>query len=164
MSISKLVARQSFILIVAVLLLGTFSPTFAAKPDLKESSSSTSLILVFTDAYYADLDGDGIEDDVFGGIDFFITGVSRVTFDYHINLILPSGLTFTYSYRIHTKYTYLHFDNFFFDHAIESGDYMFDVDIIMRTGGVTHSEYSIIFDPPGSVPTDTSFSLTYNGY
>lgn len=145
------------------LFVGFLIPVSAVKPQ-QSNASLTSVSLVFTDAYYADLDGDGFEDDVFGGVDFHITGQSRVTFDYHITLVMPSGLSWTYSYRIHTKYSYLHFDNFFYDHAVESGDYHFEVDIILRTGGVSHAEYNHVFDPPGGSTGDATFVLMYHGY
>ncbi len=127
------------------------------------SGSKVSISLQFTDAYYADLDGDGAADDIFGGVDLYISGSERVSFDYYITLVLPSGRSFTYAYRISTRYSYLHLENYFYDHVFESGDYTFIVELITRTGGIQYDPYHHVFDPPGGVPTDPTYSLVTSG-
>ncbi|RMG30921.1 MAG: hypothetical protein D6732_15585 [Methanobacteriota archaeon] len=157
--------KAAFLLITLFLFMPTF-PLIDAKQTKSLSASSTekvSISLHFTDAYYADLDGDGYSDDVFGGVDLFISGSERVSFDYYITLVLPSGKSFTYAYRISTRYTYLHLANYFYDHVSESGDYTFIVEIVTRTGGLQYDPYHHVFDPPGGVPTDPTYSLVTSG-
>ncbi len=155
--------KQLSFLIIAIMLF-TMPNLSEGKPLFSKSESKVSLDVVFTDAYYADLDGDGLEDDVFGGVDIFIMGSERVSFDYYITLILPSGMSFTYAYRINTRYSILHLDNYFYDHVFESGDYTFIVEILTRTGGLSYDPYHHVFDPPGGVPTDPTFSLSVSGF
>jgi hypothetical protein len=150
---------------VILLFMGTAISVVASPPFQSSSEDEEQLITInFVDAYYTDLSGNGLEDDVYGSLEFHFGGKNRITFEYYITLYLPSGHSFTYGYMISTKFSYLFIENFFYAHAFETGDYTFRVDIITKTGGVTHDVYWLVFDPPGHGPGDTTFELAYDGY
>lgn len=122
----------------------------SGKNDLGTSSVSDAMVYIdITTAYYADLEGDGLENDVFVGVRLTFEGASTYNFDYYIFLTLPSGAEFGYMFSAATRMEVLNIDNYFWNHATESGWYEVAVYMVLRTGGAQVISESLIFDPPG---------------
>ena len=118
-----------------------------------------TVLITIVDALYTDLDDDGLEDDVFASVDLSLICGNRFNLEYYITLTLPSGLSFTYGYMINTRLDSFTMQNNFYNHAIESGDYQIDVYIVLKTGGISFSHNSVIFDPPGGTDADPHFRV-----
>jgi len=99
-------------------------------------------------ANYGDFDGDGFEDDVYINVTIDLSGANVYNFQYILTLTLPSGLFYTYQYTIVTD-SNLVLHHYLMDHATEPGWYDVDVDITMKTGGISTAHAEYIFDPPG---------------
>ncbi len=149
-----------FAIIFLILIFPTNS--FAARPDFSASSTDVISIKVsVTDAYYTDLDNDGLSDDVIAYTSVDLSGSTRYNFDYYITLTLPSGKNYTYAYTFNTVYTTLNIRNYFWNHATECGDYTITVQAILWTGGISYTNHAYTFDPPGgSDGGDPTFDLT----
>ncbi|MFX1284233.1 MAG: hypothetical protein ACFFB5_11290 [Promethearchaeota archaeon] len=109
-----------------------------------------NVTLTITDAYYTDLDND----EVFDIVSFFELSFSsfhrlRYTVKINVYLILPSGYEFSYKWIIGTKQSKYFGQIDFYDHALESGDYILFFKIKLFTGGVTTGVVGYEFDPPG---------------
>lgn len=158
----KIYLKSSLLLLLLSISLGSLTLTTGAPEKLLQSGtcSKPTIILDITQGYYADTDGDGFEDDIFVETVMHILCTNRANFDYYITLTLPSGLSFTYAYQVNTRLNLLTFNNDFYDHGIESGDYKVDVQILLKTGGISYTSGSLIFDPPGHSGTDPSFVLS----
>ncbi len=151
------------LLISVVLLFSSYNASGVSSDYMyADSCDKPQLQLSITQGYYADVDADGYEDDVYIETTFRILCTNRANFDYYIELILPSGTTFTYGYRVTTRLNTLTFHNDFFDHALESGDYTVNVYVIMKTGGTALVHDQLIFDPPGGSNSDPKFSLSWS--
>jgi hypothetical protein len=136
----------------------------AATPDWKISSSTSPIINIHVkEAYYADLDGDGSEDDVYTQVDLTMSGANRYNLQYWITLTLPSGQEFVFGWIINTGRTTLNIANTLYNTALESGWYHLHIEVVMKTGGVSYTNYEHMFDPPGDADGNTkpwaSFSL-----
>jgi hypothetical protein len=129
-------------------MLAMFIPAINAQPRL----ASVEYIQI-VDAYYADLDGDGYEDDIKLLVDcaFAETDPSRV--DLNIWVELPSGLTFSLRVSIYNIPNTFLLNIDFFDLAIESGWYSVTLlASIMGSGnGKLYLTDEIIFDPPTGI-------------
>ncbi|TFG26680.1 hypothetical protein EU527_19440 [Candidatus Thorarchaeota archaeon] len=137
--------RRLTILITAIVILSVIVPTINAQPRI----ASVDYIQI-VDAYYADLDGDGYEDDIklLVGCCFTDTNPSRV--DLNIRIVLPSGLTFNVRISIYNTPSEFLLNIDCFDMAIESGWYT--VTLFASVMGVGNGKLyiidEIIFDPP----------------
>ena len=136
-------------LLIFLVLLGSLSATAGTNKASSLEVDKPYIQIDIQEAYYADLEGDGMEDDVFVGVELSFFGSSVYNFDYYIFLTLPSGAEFGYAVALaaHTDVAYL--GNFFWNHATESGDYKVTVHTVLRTGGITLFTDCVIFDPPG---------------
>ncbi len=132
-----------------VVLSASTTLAFASTVTVQSTNDQVSVTLTILDAFYTDADGDGYEDDVVGYFDIHLYGRPRYTLDIYPSLVLPSGTTHTYLYTINTRLDTLHCTMYFYDHALESGNYTFAVEIVLYTGGVTAGEANYLFDPPG---------------
>jgi hypothetical protein len=127
------------------------------------ANSSGSVNVNIDDAYYTDYSGDGIEDDVVVHFTFVINQGSRAHFEAYFTLTLPSGASFMYGYIINTRLSELEGTIVFYHHATEPGYYNIKIDLILRSGGVTHGSTDYDFDPPGQSPGgDPHAVLTFN--
>lgn len=102
------------------------------------------------DAYYADLDGDGYEDDIKLLVEFSFPAVEPVRLDLNIWIELPSGLTFNFRISVWRapNDSILNIDCI--DMAIESGWYTVYLlaSVMGSGGGKYYIADSLIFDPP----------------
>ncbi len=138
---------------------------YADKNSVNTSSVDTMVNITISEAYYADLDNDGYEDDVFVETQLAFTGSSSsYNFDYYIVLTLPSGLSYTYSFAASSKVDFLTIGNYFWSHASEAGWYNVDIHIVMRTGGVALTSESLIFDPPGGTGGADPINISFTFY
>jgi hypothetical protein len=91
-------------------------------------------------------------------------GANSYNFDYFVYLTLPSGLQFNYAISLSSRLQILELNNYFWNHAIETGWYHVEVFVVMRTGGIALSSSDLIFDPPGgsggSDPISFSLSIS----
>jgi hypothetical protein len=137
--------RKLTLVFAAIVLLSVLIPAANAQPRI----SSIDYIQI-VDAYYADLDGDGYEDDIKLLVDccFLDTDPTRV--DLNIWIELPSGLVFNVRVSVYnTPNTFL-LNIDCFDMAIESGWYTVTlIASVMGSGnGKLYITDEIIFDPP----------------
>ncbi len=136
------------IILVAGLLILMSVPSVDAVSQLRIADVDYVSIV---DAYYADLDGDGYEDDIKLLVEFSFPTDEIVRVDLNIWIELPSGLTFNLRVSVWRapNDSLLNIDCI--DMAIESGWYtVYLVTSVMGSGG---GKYYItdflIFDPPG---------------
>ncbi len=141
--------RSVLILMLCVGLVSILPVVSASTATTQSTNEQVSITLEITDAYYCDADDDGLEDDVVGFFDITLSGQSRYTFDVYTSLTLPSGTVYSYAYVVNTRLELLHCVMYFYNHATESGDYTFSVEIVSYTGGVAYCAAEYTFDPPG---------------
>ncbi|UJG44481.1 MAG: hypothetical protein K9W46_04710 [Candidatus Heimdallarchaeum endolithica] len=144
--------KKQFRLIIALIMLAFLSIQFVQGLTTIEADE-VKVDLQITNAYYCDADFDGEEDDVVLHFETNITFLENkylVKFYLEIDLILPSGMQFSYLYEIYTTRTFLNFTMFFYNHALEPGDYIGIVTLHLSDDGefISGTE-QIIFDPPG---------------
>ncbi len=137
------------------LILMIFIISLSSTSIGRQNSFSTETLnepyigIEITNAFYADLDGNGIEDDIFVQVDLSFFGASTINFDYYIILTLPSGESHAYTISLASHVDKLIIDNYFWNHATEPGWYTVEVHTVLRTGGVQILSDSMVFDPPG---------------
>ncbi len=130
--------------------LGFFiAPVHASNVTVSGTNKRVVLSLTIVGAEYTDADNDGLADDVVAYFDITLSGTKRYTLDIYPSLELPSGTIYTYAYTINTRLEILHCVMYFYNHATETGDYIFSVDLVSFTGGPTSGTTDFIFDPPG---------------
>jgi len=146
-----------FSLALAIMVLFTTTTTPAAA-----YWNPSGLDMEFVDAYYDDLDADGVEDDVL--LDLYIEildftywdSIFGRTLTVVMELELPSGAYYDYAFEITTYQATFNFVLECYDHATETGDYT-----AHALGVINGYEYGLytylLFDPPGSgLPVDPS--------
>ncbi len=124
-------------------------PVSAGQVTVQSSNTQASVTVHILDAYYTDADDDGREDDVVAYFDIHLDGARRYNMDIYPALTLPSGTSYLYGYTINTRLSDLHCIMYFYNHATESGNYTFSVDVVLYTGGVAGGQIQHVFDPPG---------------
>ncbi|MBS3795971.1 MAG: hypothetical protein KGY80_13790 [Candidatus Thorarchaeota archaeon] len=138
-----------FALLMVVGTLGGITAVDASSTTVSSTNDEVSVSLTIIDANYTDADDDGYADDVIAYFDIALEGARRYNLDIYPSLTLPSGTEYTYAYVINTRLELLHCTMYFIDHATESGDYIFSVEIVSYTGGVACGSAEYVFDPPG---------------
>lgn len=136
--------------ILLLLLMSSTMSVVAQKPGL-------SIIT----AYYTDLDGDNIEDDVYTEASIYLKGKEYTRILLVFELVLPSGYIFKdhYLYCAVTAGEIFRFS--FINGAPESGDYIFNLDAyIFRVGEFDYYSDSLLFDPPGEEEPDIPISVS----
>ena len=137
--------RKLTLFFAAIVVLALCIPAVNAQPRL----TNVDYIQII-DAYYADLDGDGYEDDIklLVQCSFADTDPSRV--DLNIWIELPSGLTFNVRVSIYNTPNEFLLNIDCFDMAIESGWYTVTMlaSIMGAGNGKLYLVDEIIFDPP----------------
>ena len=151
--------RKLTLVLAAIVMLSVLIPTANAQPRI----SSIDYIQI-VDAYYADLDGDGYEDDIKLLVDcsFLDTNPTRV--DLNIWIELPSGLTFNVRVSIYNTPNEFLLNIDCFDTAIESGWYTVTMLASVMGGGngKLYITDEIVFDPP--LPTGPGLPPSVNAY
>lgn len=120
-----------------------------ARTELFGSSAVNTISVNITNAEYNDADGDLSSDDIVGWFTILLSGAQKYTLTISVTLELPSGTKYSYSYIIITVLQTLQCTMYFYDHAYESGDYVFGVEAVLRTGGLSYCSEEFVFDPPG---------------
>ncbi|MGY5879759.1 MAG: hypothetical protein RTV31_05885 [Candidatus Thorarchaeota archaeon] len=151
--------RKLTMIFAAIVMLSILIPAVNAQPRI----SSIDYIQI-VDAYYADLDGDGYEDDIKLLVDcsFLDTNPTRV--DLNIWIELPSGLTFNVRVSIFNTPNAFLLNIDCFDMAIESGWYTVTMlaSVMGAGNGKLYIMDEIIFDPP--TPAGPGFPPSVNAY
>ncbi|MEM2143134.1 MAG: hypothetical protein QXQ81_07765 [Candidatus Thorarchaeota archaeon] len=124
-------------------------PVAAKTTTIKDAQVKPTIGLIINGADYGDLDGDGLCDDAVGWFDIYLSGSQRYSFFLSLSIENPSGVRTTYSYSVNTIYEILHCTMYFYDHVVESGDYVFIVEALLVTGGSDYQYAEYVFDPPG---------------
>ena len=151
--------RRLKLFLVAVVMLALCIIAVNAQTRLE----STDYIKII-DAYYADLDGDGYEDDIKLLVQFSFTDTSPSRVDLNIWIELPSGLTFNVRVSIYNTPSEFILNIDCFDTAIESGWYTVTMlaSIMGAGNGKLYITDEIIFDPPP--PAGPGFPPSVNAY
>jgi hypothetical protein len=151
--------RRLTLFFVAVVMLALCIPAVNAQPRL----ASVDYIQI-VDAYYADLDGDGYEDDIKLLVQFSFADTSPSRVDLNIWIELPSGLVFNVRVSIYNTPNEFLLNIDCFDTAIESGWYTVTMlASIMGSGnGKLYITDEIVFDPPP--PAGPGFPPSVNAY
>ncbi len=151
--------RKLAFLFATIVILSLCIPAVNAQPRL-----TTAEYIRIVDAYYADLDGDGYEDDIKLLVEcsFLDTDPNRV--DLNIWIELPSGLIFTVRVSIYNTPNEFLLNIDCFDMAIESGWYTVTLlASVMGSGdGKLYITDEIIFDPP--LPAGPGLPPSVNAY
>ncbi len=136
--------RGAKYLLLAVLLMSfvIFAPTPAA--------AGHEIIIIMDEAYYADADGDGLEDDIVV-IYEIIPPDKDTSEDYVIELYctltLPSGVSYVYQCAVVTSVGCT-VTQYWFNSVTESGWYTYSVYAYSFLSEVDSSSNEIVFDPP----------------
>jgi hypothetical protein len=142
-------SKKYYFFFLCLLAFGTINPVFGLNSiTFLSLNEKIEVTLTITDAYYCDLD----DDEVFDVISSF-----TLSFDssrphlvkLSVSLILPSGYEFSYKWIILSKELIYFGEIHFYDHAIESGDYILLFYAQISTGGTNTGIAEYIFDPPG---------------
>ncbi|MCE7734947.1 MAG: hypothetical protein GPJ54_08730 [Candidatus Heimdallarchaeota archaeon] len=147
-------AKNTFIMTILLLVVVNSVSVSGVNPNSITSSSGCGdpyVSIRIASAYYADVDLDGDEDDVFAEVLVDLYCSNRYQFDYYIYLTQPSGFQVYDALGVNTRLNQLTFSTTFYNYAMESGDYRIDVKILLMNGGPYLVTESIIFDPPGGV-------------
>lgn len=155
----KMYTRKLTLILVAFIGLMLIIPASSAQPRI----AGVDYIQI-VDAYYADLDGDGYEDDIklLVFCSFQDTNPTRV--DLNIWIELPSGLVFNVRISIYNTPNEFLLNIDCFDMAIESGWYSVTLlaSVMGAGNGKLYITDEIIFDPPtGAGP---GFPPSVNAY
>ena len=116
-------------LVIAIVLLSGLYVSSAGNRSFSDNIDGPTIEITIHTAYYADLEGDGLENDVFVGVILDFIGANSYNLEYYIELILPSGLSFLYAYNIYSHIDIGVLVNYFWNHALESGDYTVKITI-----------------------------------
>ncbi|MHA1304566.1 MAG: hypothetical protein ACTSPI_12790 [Candidatus Heimdallarchaeaceae archaeon] len=140
------------IVLFCTLLLITISFGIKSSAYVTYSTSNSSLLTVHIQtAYYADLEGDGKENDIFTSI--YISFYSIYYYNHlyaYLELDLPSGEY--YAYLISLEFYGIQevtLPIYLYNHATESGDYILYVAAFFADDSDILAESIAIFDPPG---------------
>ncbi len=137
--------RRLTLFFAAIVMLSICIPAVQAQPRL----ASTDYIQI-VDAYYADLDGDGYEDDIKLLVDCSFADTDPTRVDLNIWIELPSGLMFNVRVSIYNTPNDFLLNIDCFDMAIESGWYTVTLlaSMMGAGNGKLYITDEIVFDPP----------------
>lgn len=153
---------KSIVLPLLVLILISVSPFMAEEVIIGSETDPMifSLEVTVKDAWYEDLEGDGKENDVIILLEFDIIDDRDNKIRYNIELVLPSGVTFTYSVVLQSGTSNFVTKNVFWNHATESGWYTTSVTAYINSKKATTENDDLVFDPPGGDTGDVhAFSV-----
>ena len=137
--------RKLTLFFTAIVVLALCIPAVNAQPQL----ASVDYIQI-VDAYYADLDGDGDEDDIKLLVQCSFADMDPTRVDLNIWIELPSGYTFNVRISIYNTPNEFLLNIDCIDMAIESGWYTVTMlaSIMGAGNGKLYLTDEIIFDPP----------------
>ena len=138
------------IFVVLAFLALVSVPLASAQPQLSSVQS-----IYIADAYYADLDADGYEDDIKLLLEFSFENIEPLRVDLNIWIELPSGLMYTFRVSVWGAPAQSTLNIDCIDMATESGWYTVTMlASVMGTGsGKVYITDQLEFDPPtGSGP------------
>ncbi|MHA1769186.1 MAG: hypothetical protein ACTSV3_04980 [Candidatus Thorarchaeota archaeon] len=137
--------RKYGIALMALVALSVLVPLTSAQPRL-----ATVDYIQIIDAYYADLDGDGYEDDIKLLVQFSLGTTEPSRIDINIWIELPSGIKYSMRVSVYRAPSDSILNIDCFDMATESGWYTVTMlASIMGTGnGKVYLTDNIVFDPP----------------
>lgn len=148
---------------VGISLLVCMSVLLLVAPN-HVAAEKTGLALTINDAFYGDLDGDSLEDDVTIlititlGNDMKSPGKS----DVYYTLTLPSGYQHLALVTVIGKYREIRLVLSWFDSAWESGWYNIKVDaLIYGAPGIAYDADIYDFDPPGTGNGDPTIKVSF---
>ena len=132
-------------LLVLALSVAMFLPVVSAQPRVASIES-----IFIADAYYADLDGDGYEDDIKLLVEFSFENLDPIRVDLNIWIELPSGLMYVFRISVYRAPAQSTLNVDCIDMATESGWYTVTmIASIMGTGGGKfYITDQLEFDPP----------------
>lgn len=138
--------RKALVLLLVISLL-----MLVALPDAKgQPHTSKSNSVRITDAYYADLDNDGCEDDIKILVEFFFPDSDPSRVDLNLWISLPSGLVYNFRVSVYRAppESVLQIDCI--DMATESGWYTITMlaSIMGAGNGKMYITDEFSFDPP----------------
>jgi len=110
--------------------------------------------LSIQDAYYCDLDNDGVEDDIYG---IAILTSSKEIRTYNIlkyELIYPSGESYVNYFHHSVKDDIIVYEFYWINSVKGSGWYTFNLDVYILGKGYAHLYDSLVFDPPDGDPDE----------
>lgn len=153
--VMKKTFRYAILLTIGVLIAGNVATFASAYPSSSEYEGEITYPLEITNAIYADLDQDGLDDDVI--VDFVLKSPTGELcyFDakFEMFLTLPSGYTYWMQFRITEVFVELPVTLSLYNTATESGWYDldifadvwgYDVNGVIFSGTVSDS---LTFDP-----------------
>ena len=151
--------RKLAFLFAAIVVLSLWIPAVNAQPRV-----ATAEYIQIVDAYYADLDADGYEDDIKLLVDCRFTDTDPTRVDLNIWIELPSGLTYNVRVSIYNTPNEFLLNIDCFDMAIESGWYTVTlIASVMGSGdGKLYITDEIVFDPP--LPAGPGLPPSVNAY
>ncbi len=135
---------------ISTLILSSTTATHAF--SVTNWKNSNSLMIEVTSAYYDDLEGDGVENDVYSSVYIKFSSFRLINeLILYLDLELPSGKYFTYYIQLTFHYMYeVEIPIKFYNHATEEGDYILFAAIWFDDPFDSRLAYSeCIFDPPG---------------
>lgn len=142
-------SKKFYIFFLSLLAFGTINPVFGLNSiTFLSSNEKIEVTLTITDAYYCDLDNDEVLDVISSFILSFDSARPHLV-QLSVSLILPSGYEFSYKWNILSKEIVYFGEIYFYDHAIESGDYLLLFYAQISTGGTNTGLAEYLFDPPG---------------
>jgi hypothetical protein len=132
-------------LLVLALSMVVFLPVVNAQPRIASVQS-----IYIADAYYADLDNDGYEDDIKLLLEFCFENVDSVRVDLNIWIELPSGLMYAFRISVYRAPAQSTLNVDCLDMATESGWYTVTMiaSIMGMGGGKYYITDQLDFDPP----------------
>ena len=136
------------LLLVGIIALAAFVPVANAQPRL----ASIDYIQI-VDAFYADLDGDGYEDDIKLLVEFSFENTEPSRVDLNIWIELPSGIVYNVRVSVYRAPTESILNIDCFDMATESGWYAVTMlaSIMGAGNGKIYLVDELIFDPPTGI-------------
>ncbi|MFX0209879.1 MAG: hypothetical protein ACFFDT_28110, partial [Candidatus Hodarchaeota archaeon] len=112
------------------------------------TNKKVQVTITITEAYYTDIDKDEVLD-VISSFNILYDSSRPHLVIFYVSLILPSGWEFSYKWFILSKQSVYYGQIYFYDHALESGNYILSINAKLLTGGVTTATLDYEFDPPG---------------
>ena len=76
------------------------------------------------------------------------------SFQFRVQLILPSGLNYTYITDINETHSTVELYNYFWSHATELGNYTIIAEVAYLSNMDVTATNTLVFDPPGGTDED----------
>lgn len=153
------------ILILCLMVISEINATQASGYHKKKPipinhphNGAKNIAVTFTEATYADLDGDGQTDDINLQYTLVLSGYSDselangVTFKFIIDVVSPSNTHYHHKFEYTTNVADMLFVLDLLDHATDQGWYFANVRVFDQGNRFVSARDHIVFDPPGGKP------------